>query len=725
MVKFTSSLIPVMAAFLAAAPASAHVKSTLESLYCKSAMSKFNYGCGSVPTYGCLCAKETYIATYVKCLITLSPNDQSHAVAGFGHMIEHCNGAMSGMGTSAMVSEATFVDDYNDAIENNLFVDASSISNKSELLTNPLTFTIAEVKWVPKDGAKFRYQLYTGTLYGGIIMAYWALVVVLGIAVNIVCTFAPQALVKMNSPALIKFRQKIALPATFRARHSSPTFLGYIPTRAQSIVLTLYLILNIILCFVHYDLISFEVKKLQLARYVADRTGIISFAHFPIVFLFSGRNNMMLWVTGWSYDTFSAYHRWVSRCMVLHAVIHSIAWSVYCTIDGSFSGMFSDTYWNWGVAATVIGCVMVGFSAHFFRSRFYELFQVLHIVFAIVFTIGCVWHSYYMGWMQWIWAGVSIWAFDRFLRVARIGINGYSVAQGKLYGAEDDDAQVFKLSVSTANAHKYAAGSHIFIHVLKPLSFWQSHPFTVYRSPVPGQQNELMICGKVRGGITKKIAQDLAKYPNKYNDNILLALDGPYGNHHQIAYHDTVILVAGGIGVTSTFAYASNLLASAASRSQRIVFIWITPNEFALEWFGPELQSLAKSNQCDIELFLTSSNEGSSSASDFGLSSATHSQHDKSVEATDADSFSKEQQQENKNGNSEKLPGIFGERVQLLRCRPDANALVTSHIQASTGSTAVLVCGPPSLNDDVRRSTVQNLGSTKGRVDYFEEAFSF
>ena len=41
----------------------------------------------------------------------------------------------------------------------------------------------------------------------------------------------------------------------------------------------------------------------QLGRYIADRTGIICFYNLPLMFLFAGRNDIFIWLTGWTYST--------------------------------------------------------------------------------------------------------------------------------------------------------------------------------------------------------------------------------------------------------------------------------------------------------------------------------------------------------------------------------------------------------------------------------------
>lgn len=76
----------------------------------------------------------------------------------------------------------------------------------------------------------------------------------------------------------------------------------------------------------HHD--SFPSETKQVLRHISDRTGIISFANFPIIWLFGMRNNVVLWLTGWDFGTYNNFHRWVARVATLQAVIHSIGYTV-------------------------------------------------------------------------------------------------------------------------------------------------------------------------------------------------------------------------------------------------------------------------------------------------------------------------------------------------------------------------------------------------------------
>jgi hypothetical protein len=89
----------------------------------------------------------------------------------------------------------------------------------------------------------------------------------------------------------------------------------------------------------------------QISRYIADRSGILAFAQIPLLIAFAGRNNVLIWLTGWSYDTFNVWHKWVARVCLLHTFIHSVAWSVIAFMQGGaeeFAEYYQETYLQYG-----------------------------------------------------------------------------------------------------------------------------------------------------------------------------------------------------------------------------------------------------------------------------------------------------------------------------------------------------------------------------------------
>ena len=66
----------------------------------------------------------------------------------------------------------------------------------------------------------------------------------------------------------------------------------------------------------------------QYGRYIADRTGIIATANFPLIWLFGLRNNTLMWLTGWDIGTYNNFHRWVARVATVEAIVHSVVYTI-------------------------------------------------------------------------------------------------------------------------------------------------------------------------------------------------------------------------------------------------------------------------------------------------------------------------------------------------------------------------------------------------------------
>lgn len=173
----------------------------------------------------------------------------------------------------------------------------------------------------------------------------------------------------------------------------------------------------------------------QLWRYVSDRTGIISFANFPIIWIFGMRNNLLMWLTGWDFATYNNFHRWIARVATLQAVVHSIGYTVLVFKSTSGCLVLSTSIhprpnqrllFRWRVAllrrvlgtnvlvgrragkfvtdlsfpasclfpialtinqATICMCLLLGLSVFWMRRNSYEAFLVIHIVLSILILV--------------------------------------------------------------------------------------------------------------------------------------------------------------------------------------------------------------------------------------------------------------------------------------------------------------------------------------------------
>lgn len=299
-----------------------------------------------------------------------------------------------------------------------------------------------------------------------------------------------------------KFQQYIFLPALFGrfSRHHEPSLggIGYIPSRPLSLFIGVYLVLNIVLSCVSFSTFSpnsfWNSPQFNLCEFVGNRTGTLSLVNLSIAVLFAGRNNLLLALTGWSQSTFLTLHRWAARVATVQAVVHSIVYT-YAYFTPGYGGASAYAaevampfYW-WGIVATIAFCLAASFAILPLRTRWYEVFLVVHIAMAILVLVACWYHlvphfGFIYGYQTWLYITFAFWACDRVARIGRIFY--YS----RMYiGAPPQQATVEAVPGSTNLVHvtvyprtwHYGPGQHSFLY-FPSLGWgkgWESHPFSV------------------------------------------------------------------------------------------------------------------------------------------------------------------------------------------------------------------------------------------------------
>ncbi len=553
-----------------------------------------------------------------------------------------------------------------------------------------------------------------GTYYGGGMMAYWLLVILIGAFSNFFRKLTPKLLLKVSGRPVNLFRQYITLPATGHSRHVDP--LGYfmlVPLRRDTIVLLGYLLLNLVLTIHKYELFLpntfYDTKRTQLLRYLADRTGIISFMHFPALFLFGGRNNLFLWLTGWKYETFIVYHKWIGRGMTAHAFIHSVAWTVYAMDYHYYTYYAEDAYWRWGIVATILCCLILFQALYIFRAKCYEIFLAIHIIFAALFMVGCWYHCIELGWMEYVYASIAIWAFDRFIRIVRI--LWFGVFKEATFQLFDEDT--VKMTIDRPNSWKPFPGAFVYLYVLQPRHFWQSHPFTIIASSNHNDK-QISIIFKAKNGLTETIRNQILQIPD-HRTKFRTLIEGPYGGRPSIDKYDSALLITGGHGIPTGLCNADDL-SRRQQGSQRITLVWIIPYIQSMLWIEEELNKL-NNGRCSILVFCT---RGVSPSKTFTTPNLKLTETD-----SESDEKSKESLKLEKLSSSDLTFEGMQKRfpfITIQQGRPNLEELILNEMEISAGSVGIISCGPGFLSDSLRKTIANNLNKCKGRVDYFEES---
>ncbi|RBR27013.1 uncharacterized protein FIESC28_00281 [Fusarium coffeatum] len=377
-----------------------------------------------------------------------------------------------------------------------------------------------------------------------------------------------------------------------------PFKLGNVPNIGQALYIIIFISLTVVFTAVEYDVRQpngrFDSTKRERAAYLVYRTGSFAYALLPVIVLFPARNNILLSVSNWSRSTFILLHRWVGRIFTLLAVLHG------CFALAGSKNLGSADWRRWGSMTLVLSVITTFGSGLYFRKANYELFLLMHIILAVFIVVGCWYHlimryeaigmsfpDHTYGQEIWLYMAIAIWFFERLVRVLRVVRLG--ILRSKV---KDIGAGYVRIDIPHIR-WGLDPGKHVFVYfpTLAPLRPWENHPFSVIptvalrshgsssspTSPIsPGGSSGLedleksvtqigsrsvLPSAESSAGVTLfvKKSSGITKHLRSH-DKLFTFLEGPYpGNDtRQILRCDRLLLIAGGVGITSVFALVHN-----------------------------------------------------------------------------------------------------------------------------------------------------------------------
>ena len=363
------------------------------------------------------------------------------------------------------------------------------------------------------------------------------------------------------------------------------------PTRGQAFFIFYLIAINIILCAAGYQYIRPNAWRSSpsgidgaIADWLTDRCGVLCLANIPLIFLYAGRNNVLLWLTNWSHGTFLLLHRWVAGIATLQAILHSLIYLRMYVHDGYYGTEHTAAYWIWGVTATLCLSVLLPSSILPIREKFYELFLAWHVLLSIFVVVGCYWHivanySTQWGYQNWIIIAIAIWGFERAMRLARLARNGIKTAQVTVI---DEDYVRVNIEGVSGSGHAYLYFPTLTWRV------WENHPFTVASAVFPptdppsnntlshshsidieklastspsdstnsspphsGNPQPLATVGltfflRTKAGLTSLL---------RSHPHLPVLVESAYGPHEDLSQYSLLLCIAGGVGITACLPY--------------------------------------------------------------------------------------------------------------------------------------------------------------------------
>ncbi|KAI8957694.1 putative rerric reductase like transmembrane component [Daldinia sp. FL1419] len=435
-----------------------------------------------------------------------------------------------------------------------------------------------------------------------------------------------------------------------------------------------------------------EIKQSEFG--VANRAAALSLANLALLVLYAGRNNILLFITNWSFSTFLLLHRWVAMICTIEACIHASIYLKEYVDFGAFATESKKTYWIWGALAVLSMSILLPTSFLPLRQKFYNIFVTFHFVFAFVALIGCYHHVYYRymnhrGYETWTYIAFSFWAFDRLMRFVLIARNG--VRKAKITNLDEDYVRVDIPDIA-AQGHAY-----LYFPTLTWL-VWENHPFSVFGTMMI-RETERESSATASGEDTRTPSSDMEKAPAHASTTATSVDPGhsisPQTKSGSFKKGLTFFVRTSGKGFTATLRTKTMLpvLVEASYAATSLDEIRSIPNCILIAG-GVGISAVVpvlRARNGRVRLF-------------WGARSKSL------VEAV-----------ETSLGTDILVPSVIGEIV--VGRRLNLREILEREV-VGDGEAAVVVCGPGSMADEVR-AIVSVLGR-KGRVvKLFDEAFSW
>ena len=511
---------------------------------------------------------------------------------------------------------------------------------------------------------------------------------------------------------------------------SSAINIGTLPSRFHATLLVLYVVCNIAYCAA----LDYGQPRARTIAELRGRSGSLAVVNMVPLFVLAGRNNPLIRLLRVSFDTYNLLHRWMGRIVVAEALVHTAAWAAN-QISASGFGLIAEklrtnTFVQYGCVGTFTMTFMLLHSPSAIRHAFYETFLHLHQAAALAAVVGVYQHVHMhkLPQMPYIKAVIALWAFDRVVRFGRVFYRSWSWREGfSNVTVEALPGEASRVTIDIRRPWRFKPGTHVFVY-LPAISYHQSHPFSVAwaemgtatappsssssssssssrpsdeesvtdeksagggkgQPDLPSQaRSTISLVVHRRTGMTAKLYDRAAAAPDG-RITFKGAVEGPYGALGTLDSYGTVVLFAGGIGITHQVSHVRDLIAGYGDgtvATRKVVLVWTVRSTEHLEWVRPWMDTIlqmpGRRDILKILLFITKPK----SPREVISPSAT---------------------------------------VQMYPGRPQPQVIIDKEIDERVGAMAVTVCGPGALADAVRHAARKRVDVAN--LDFVEEAFSW
>jgi len=339
---------------------------------------------------------------------------------------------------------------------------------------------------------------------------------------------------------------------------------------------------------------------------LAIRAGMLAVALMPWIVALSMKANLITMLTGIGHERLNVLHRWGGYLCLFLSLIHTIPFYITPVWDQGglavFKSFFTGKYYIYGtgVAALVPLLFLCLHSLPFLRAWMYELFVALHVPVSIVFVGMMFWHCHkYLTSWNYLFATVAIWLLSYCVRL--FFLNWANPRRFSWLIGEESAVTVLPenaVKVTIPTQMKWRPGQYVYLR-MPGISVFENHPFTIaslcsddFPSEYGEQYRDMTLVFRPFGGFTRKVLN--AAIDDGPMKTYRAFIDGPYGGmQRDLASFDTVILFAGGSGITAIVSQLLDLIKKmrdGKAVTKQVHVVWALKRPETMEWFKEELR---------------------------------------------------------------------------------------------------------------------------------------
>ncbi|KDE07053.1 hypothetical protein MVLG_02629 [Microbotryum lychnidis-dioicae p1A1 Lamole] len=511
-------------------------------------------------------------------------------------------------------------------------------------------------------------------------------------------------------------------------------------TRMRALLVTL--IVTVACLVVDTKLHTPATLRSNVPRAFSRRCGRMAAANFPLLYLFAGRNSVVVFLTGFEYQSVRFYHKILGLLVFLQCFVHTFSYIGYY-LNGpgaeSLHEEWTEMYFKFGIVALVGGAINCLIYFRFLRPRMYEILLLMHLIGAVFMLVGAWYHRPIM--RTWVWAAVGIWAFERLTRLVLHTWSFFALRQPLVNAQARVVSGAILLSIPFPS-NAWSGGQHVYvsfwgIQMMKtPWVYGQSHPFSIANAS-GDTIDHIELVMRIKSGMTQTLAKRVASmYAQKGVESVgvLISVEGPHGGLASSDLRDegsveSLVLVAGGSGIT----HVSSILGQAMSQPSRVLkkvnLIWAIQSKEQIEWIRPQLtacQDLATSTSIalSIDIYVTrhgaeALEPGTLPSIEEVVSPGASSSNDDSGLTTPCEI----PERKYSFGEEAKGDSFMGPFVRVHRGRPDTIRLLSQAIESDEqrfGRALIVSCGPDTLNEEVRLAAREFDSSVEVQIAKFD-----